>query len=98
MSRAGDIYSRLDEFAALEDGWDSYGAPPITAEAIASAKHLIGSLGITPTNRGGVQVYLASEGVAVEFDSEGAVHDVWIGVADINDYVTALKKREASDG
>lgn len=84
----------LASFADLEDGWDSYGAPPITSAAIDAARRLIQSLGVTPTNSGGVSVYLASDGVQLEFDADGRLDDVWIAVRDVNDYLAAVAKRE----
>ena len=37
----GQNEARVDSFAALKQGWDSYGASPVTPEAIEKAKTLV---------------------------------------------------------
>lgn len=98
MRRAEGIHERLDSFAALEEGWDSYGSHRITAEAIAAAKVVVDSIGVVPTVHGGVGVYLANEGVIIEIGPDGEVVDTWLASRDVTDYVRAVLSRGDASG
>jgi hypothetical protein len=53
---------RLNELAALKDGWDSYGAPALFRTALRTAD----ALTFVPTGQGGIQIELHAGGVEVE--------------------------------
>lgn len=63
--------ARLDALAALTDGWDSYGAPPIAPEAISAARAALDGLFISPTCNGGVAIEIA--GTEIEFGTDGQI-------------------------
>ena len=75
-----EALAKVDEASKLEQNWDSYGAPPIPALAIAAARSLLLSLAdlpgcpaprVTPTNHGGVSLYWGDEYLWVECDKFG---------------------------
>lgn len=58
-----DLLSRLDEFAAIESDWDSYGADPISPAAVTLARAFLVALGarfapdnVAPIADGGIQM------------------------------------------
>lgn len=68
---------RLAEFAALKEGWDSYGAAPVAPEVLESFALFLdaiqqGRAQIVPTPAGGCQVEVHEAGwdIEVEFDPE----------------------------
>ena len=74
-----ELLEKIEEFAALEDGWDSYGARPITKQAIDAAKLAAVSMSptpdwIVPTSKGGIQFewYLSSVEMELEFYPNGS--------------------------
>lgn len=81
-STAAYRHPRLNELAALQQGWDSYGAPPITEAALRAAD----TVTFVPTNDGGVQVEIHTNGQEVEvvFDKAGAIEDVWLSKVSVN--------------
>lgn len=65
MSTIDELVQKIESFADLEEGWDSYGADPISTEAIESAKRLLFQLtedhrlpdGVSPNTGGGVDLF-----------------------------------------
>jgi hypothetical protein len=57
---------KFAKLATLKAGWDSYGAPPISAEAIQRARRWLESVHVVPTSDGGVQIEWNRDGVEVE--------------------------------
>ena len=55
-----DVTIKIKEYSSLEEGWDSYGAPPISVGAISGAAAMVQQLHglprpfIAPTSEGGV--------------------------------------------
>jgi hypothetical protein len=66
----------------------------VTHEAIKTAQRLCNSLDVVPTNDGGIQISMASEGIAVELDANGAVTNVWVDIHDTAEWLEAMKSRE----
>lgn len=73
------LLEKIEEFAALEEGWDSYGARPITKAAIDAAKLAAVSMSpsadhVVPTSRGGIQFewYLSGVEMELEFYPNGS--------------------------
>jgi hypothetical protein len=65
-----------DKLRALKPGWDSYGAPPISPDAIASARAWLAGVQIVPTSHGGVQLEWHRHGVEVEVEFSADGKDV----------------------
>ena len=64
----------FDALAAKEPNWDTYGAPPITPEAIAAARWLHRhwpTAAVVPTSAGGVQ--LETEALEIEIGPDGKI-------------------------
>lgn len=64
---------QLSNLAALPLNWDSYGAPPISPNALALAgtlydvlQHVLPGLSVVPTTSGGVCLEWTGDGVSVE--------------------------------
>lgn len=81
-------YWKLQHFAELEEGWDSYGADAISERAVKAAERFCRSMGVYPTKDGGVSVSFADEGVDVEFGADGTVVNVNVFIRDTNRFVT----------
>lgn len=62
---------RIDSFGTLKENWNSYGAKPISKEAIKEAKRLIKGLFIVPTSEGGIQITLGDEEVFILIHPDG---------------------------
>lgn len=68
------IHRRLESLYRLQPGWDSYGSPQISVEAIKLALQFLHSLGerkplgIVPTSRGGIQLEWHRDGIHVEIE------------------------------
>ena len=58
----------LDRLAELADNWDSYGARPVTGDAIAVAR----SIRATANNDGGLTIHISGT-VEIELCREGGV-------------------------
>ncbi len=93
-----DWRARLDGIAesCSRYGWDSYGAPPVTPQAIQAANVLASSLDMVPTVFGGISILLASEGVTIELDEHGLVVAVCADARDVETYVATRLRTEAS--
>lgn len=76
VQRRHPVTAKLDEFADLEDGWDSYGSPRPNPHAIDAAR----SLFICPTNRGGIAFEWENgdECVLFALGPDGLVEDFYI--------------------
>ena len=73
-----EIDTRLDQYAALEPGWNSYDAAPITPAAIAAARAFVRETPAVPwwpvpLADGGVQLEVHRDGYdfEVEVESDG---------------------------
>jgi len=70
--------SRLEEIASLKEGWDSYGAQPVSEKTIKLAKDFIEQWQrdpiITPMSSGGLclEWHLPHSSVTVEFSEDGS--------------------------
>lgn len=71
------LLARLDELAKLQPDWDSYGATPITPEAIATARLMLTERpAIVPTTKGGIAFeWPSSAEVNVEIEPDGTIPD-----------------------
>lgn len=65
------------------EGWDSYGADPLTWKAVLAAKALVDGIAIVPTVNGGVNVSWANEGLWIEFDDEGHICSFGIDAGEV---------------
>ena len=54
------LLETLDDYALLEDGWDSDGAPPINPQSIMSARLLVKQL--STTNIPAPTIYISGDG------------------------------------
>lgn len=63
---ASDLTAQLAGLAELQEGWDSYGANPITAEAIARCK----AIHFSPCTNGGILIELTDGAHEVELSVE----------------------------
>lgn len=54
-------------------GWDSYGAHPVTDNALDAAREFCSSLYVVPTNDGGINITMANEAVSIELDDLGHI-------------------------
>lgn len=59
---------RLKELEALKENWDTYGARPITKEAIEAARSFLSTLTVVPCSDGGVQIEAHAIGIDVEIE------------------------------
>jgi hypothetical protein len=61
---------------ALEPGWDSYDAKPITAAAIATVK----AFALVPQSDGGIQVEIHRDqfDIEIEITAEGKIHSALV--------------------
>lgn len=88
--------ARLNSFRRLAPGWDSYNAPPPSAESIAHARDFCHTLAqhraepyrVNPTVVGGVGVtikrdHAATRSVYVEFRNTGNAHAAFIGAGPV---------------
>lgn len=69
---------KLDELAALPEGWDSYGATRITPAAVEAVRGLLSVLAIVPCSSGGLQVEFHALGwdFELEVEADGSVASV----------------------
>lgn len=67
----------LQEFALLEENWDSYDALPITPEAIDVAGTMLRALRVVPLNDGGVQIEMGH--VEIDIGPDGKVENILVG-------------------
>ncbi len=67
---------RILDLLALEDGWDSYDAKPITVEAAEAVLAALRSISLVPINNGGIQIEMGDL-VEIEFSPEGLLTAVW---------------------
>lgn len=58
----------FDDLRALEDNWDTYGAPVIDEVSIRRAEEFLHAVNIVPTNTGGVNLEWAIEGIELEIE------------------------------
>lgn len=67
---------KIAALAALEEGWDSYGAAPVTQAAL----DVVRCIAVVPTVNGGVQVEWHANGweVEIEVDPDGEVRSVMV--------------------
>lgn len=67
--------ARIDSLAALEQNWNSYGAPPPTLEAL----RVLRCLHVMPTNDGGVQIewHCNGQDVEIEVGPNGLLDGMW---------------------
>ena len=78
-------FERLEELAGLGPNWDSYGAAPISADAIAGAQRLLAAVAMEADNPAGdgvrpyVVVPVANGGVQIEWRGPDAGIEVAIG-------------------
>lgn len=88
-----DWSERLDAIRAdcREKSWDSYRADPVTGKAVATARVLCESLDVVPTNRGGIQIGLAAEGISIVIDPDGRIVGACFDVEDCAEYVDRVK-------
>ena len=65
--------------SALEPGWDSYRAVPITSEALAT----VGRIAVVPCGNGGVQLEIHRDGLDIEIEigPDGRIQNVLVGGA-----------------
>ncbi len=73
-----EILAKIDELAELECNWDSYGAIPLTKEALSAAREAVKVVSplphhVAPTGKGGVQLewYFNSVEMELEFYPNG---------------------------
>ncbi len=61
----------------LDQGWDSYGGKPITAEAILTVE----SFAVVPSSSGGIQLEMHRDGIDIEIqiESDGKISSVLVG-------------------
>lgn len=74
---------KLREFAALEEGWDSYGAAPIAGDALEAMRVFLdavqcGEAQLLPTRNGGVQLEVHSGGWDIEFEIDPSAGDMGV--------------------
>jgi hypothetical protein len=83
----------FDELRALQKGWDSYDADPISEAAIRSAKEFLSRMDITPCNDGGVQLEWHTHGFDLEltFHADGTMA-IWHESAALRPTGTAEKE------
>ena len=80
-------FERLEELAGLGPGWDSYGAAPISARAIASVRRLLAAIASEVDDPAGdrvrpyVVVPIANGGVQIEWRGPGGSLEVDVGPA-----------------
>jgi hypothetical protein len=78
-------FSRLDEFARFGPDWDSYGASPLSHEAIDVARVILHRLhelsldGVTPALAPYHAAPSPDGGVAIEWRRDGRSMELWIG-------------------
>ncbi len=87
------VKDRITEYLSLSSGWDSYGAPPVTREAVNRIVDVLESLAtsdtptpsVAPTPEGGVQVEWHERGVDLELrsDSDGRLYAFFQDAADV---------------
>ncbi len=87
--RKQKLLDHIDEFRELKDGWDSYGAPPISEKAIGAAKAFVAHFQAAPTTSGGVGLEVVFGRTerggfefSVGFDAEGQVVEFWTSYED----------------
>ena len=73
MLNESEYQARLDDYAGLKEGWNSYDAAPITPEAIATARrfspdHCPIAFWPVPTPHGGIQIEIHQEGYDFEIE------------------------------
>lgn len=59
---------KLDELATLKHDWNSYGALPITSEAIEKAHTILDNIQLVPTVDGGIQFEIHHGHIEAEFE------------------------------
>lgn len=70
---ANTVEERLDDLASMGENWDSYGAGPISPEAIATARKVC----IMPTVHGGIEFSWNNEEASVTIGPDGAIHGIY---------------------
>lgn len=84
-ARSGDLEKKLDEMALLALNWDSYGALPITPEAIASARLIVRAATaksstpewVVPSVNGGITISWGEEAIIIDVHPDGIVATFW---------------------
>ena len=76
------------------DGWDSYGAAPVTQPALTAAAVLCDSLDVVPTSRGGIQISFAAEAISIEIDGNGHVFAISLDSFDAESFVALTAEGE----
>lgn len=56
------------EMVKLKENWDSYGARPITKNAIRKGGEIIGSFEVVPTVEGGLLIEFGVPGISIEIE------------------------------
>jgi hypothetical protein len=72
LAEARKPVQRLDEVAALQDNWDSYGGKAPTAEAVATARQILQSTA-APVSGGGVQLDWDNGDCDIEIGADGKI-------------------------
>lgn len=90
--------SWLDRLDAIEkdcrrEGWDSYGADPVTPEAVAAAKAVCRSLDVVPGVNGEINVQLLSEAVQLTIDKTGRLASFYIDSEEAESQTQAWTRR-----
>ena len=84
------LLTQVDSFKDLADDWDTYGALPIAAGAIAQARQLLDALSLQLVYAPAVSVHvfpMRDGGVQVELDRESASMEVEIHPDGTQDYL-----------
>ena len=71
--------------------WDSYGAKPITTEALSATEALLYSLCVSPSNDGGITVTLADESVMLGIGADGKLSSIYCDMDDFNKSLRAIR-------
>ena len=84
-----DYVQRLEaiEKDCQVDGWDSYGAHPVTPRVVEVARWLCESLDVIPTNRGGIQIDVGREAVTLELDALARVASFCVDIEELNEWI-----------
>lgn len=78
------LIQRLETFETLRQDWDSYGAAPVSACALTTARVLLGDLSLRPTAFGGTTIVpfsvnpVATGGINIEWRRADAALELWI--------------------
>lgn len=80
-------------------GWDSYGADPVTGTAVDMVKHLLASMFVAPTVKGGIAISFANEGITFEVDASGMLDEVFAARSEVSHwYATCITTTDPAPG